>query len=629
MHVNTRIFEIMDYRKNYLRRNYALFSAAAVTLFMVSCSSEDFLDQEENIPAEELQEQQEGPTVTIPAYEMVYMNGQSSNTRLIIGFGETQNQWTEGDKFGVYYQDENIAANAAYTIMKGGTNVSPYTNDAFSMKPNSTYYAYYPHNINGIVTACPVDMRGQVELASGDLSKLVDYHYMNQKFVTDEDGKASFTFNKLTSLLVFQITAPSRGVYTAVNFKATEGKANFIQTGTIDFTTGNITPEITNDTHTVKLGENGIALEKGQTITVYSMILPQDFSQEHFNLELETRDGVFVNPSPLPGINFVAGKGYSYVANYQAVETVTLNEFSVYNLTANGMELGHYSGIAKVGDDEYIVIDDQQNGHGLTHFKIGINSASGQVAAAYKYAVNDNEPKIKHFGEAVTFNPKTNTLWAAYEGDQIIKEYSLMKDTRTGNYVAEATNRQLSIPSIFGTSFFEQRNGFDALTYSPNTGLYWATTDIPAKGDPERTLRVQSFTTDLQPAEQYLYVVDEPAQSSIITMQNNVSAMLALEDGRLIVVENEAYLTATYDVDIINKLYLVDPFKTAANGTLQKTELLRIQTDSDNQAVYEGICFGPKLDNGKQTILLLTDSNGGRNYLNKTTNDYIKVLTIE
>ena len=58
---------------------------------------------------------------------------------------------------------------------------------------------------------------------------------------------------------------------------------------------------------------------------------------------------------------------------------------------------------------------------------------------------------------------------------------------------------------------------------------------------------------------------------------------------------------------------------------LEKTLLTRFNTSFMNLANYEGMCLGPVLPDGRQTLLLLADSQDGSQGL---TGEYIQVLAL-
>lgn len=601
-----------------MRNKNQLFYAAVASFIFASCAQDEFPEQTTEEPVvEEQVNKLNGPTATIPAYEIISVN-EEPNTRLLIDPTNLSLTWQTGDQFGIYFQNDVVAANTGYTILQGGTNIGVYGNDAFTMKPNTTYYAYFPHNAKGQVTACPIDFTGQVQYKNNDLSGIGDYNYMKAEFVTNDQGLADFTFEKIPCLVRLNITAPTKGVYKAANLVATQGVTPFVLTGNVNFTTGEITPLTTSTTHSIKLGENGIALEKGETITLYTMVAAQDFSNEIFRAQLVSDYGTMSFPNALKGKAMEIGKGYGYSASFKAsTNTFTLKENDTYNLTLNGMARGNYSGITHVGGNNYVVVDDQGYGASLYNFEIHMNGASGRITGAFKTAISKTAPSdTKGYPEGVAYQPGTDKYWVSFEGKQTIEEFDKQ---------GVATGNSLKVPSEFAVSNIYTEKGFKGFTYSENTGLFWTATEEGLKDESSNLIvRFQSYTNDLNPAEQYLYKIEDPNPTSIYNVRNGITGILALEDGRLIVMESESYVS-TAAIQIFNtRLYLVDPFSVQPGGTFAKTELIRFDSQGDSQALYEGICLGPKMDNGKQTIFLLSDSQGGR-----STNEYIKVLTIE
>ena len=71
-------------------------------------------------------------------------------------------------------------------------------------------------------------------------------------------------------------------------------------------------------------------------------------------------------------------------------------------------------------------------------------------------------------------------------------------------------------------------------------------------------------------------------------------------------------------------LYRVRPQADPA-GILGKELLASFTTSALNLANYEGMCLGPVLPDGRRTLLVIADSQGGMNGL---TGEYLKVLLL-
>jgi hypothetical protein len=160
-------------------------------------------------------------------------------------------------------------------------------------------------------------------------------------------------------------------------------------------------------------------------------------------------------------------------------------------------------------------------------------------------------------------------------------------------------------------------------------------------------LRIQTFNEQLQPAEQYAYYTDVPTVTSEVNIfAFGVVAMTALPDSSLLVMEREAYSPVNYIGSMANiKIYRVVPSTghPISSSTvladlpeedyLQKELIASFSTSlkifSFNFANYEGMCLGPKLNDGRQTLILVSDSQGGFGNKIFHLRDYLRVLILE
>lgn len=286
------------------------------------------------------------------------------------------------------------------------------------------------------------------------------------------------------------------------------------------------------------------------------------------------------------------------------------------------IQAGQYSGITRMGDDTYAVVHDKASGGGLYIFTVNIR-ADGTVASVQSFETDAGGPSGRD-NEDVVYVPETKTLFVSAEGDQTIREY------RTDG---RETGRQLSVPEDLKS--IKSNAGFEALGYG--NGTFWTTTEAPLPGEIlPRLHRIQSFSLkDLQPRDRYLYLSGEPAVSeaeaaSAQAYVFGISAMTVLPDGRLAVLEREVYVPGSGLFAKLagsfteNSIYLVDPAHCTA-GILEKTLLTRFRTSALTLANFEGMCLGPKMADGRQTLLLIADSQGGSGGL---TGEYLRVIAL-
>lgn len=329
----------------------------------------------------------------------------------------------------------------------------------------------------------------------------------------------------------------------------------------------------------------------------------------------------------------------------QKVTALRQQSLSRWNIgTAN------YSGITALGGNRYALVSNDEAADGFFVFRIDLNPSTGEVVSVYLEGWQGNvDPQRNANGrsvrdcEGIAYSPLTNTVFIAGEGDQSVWEYPMEGQT---------TGRQFAVPEQFRT--IVQNGGFESLTYSPKTKQFWTTTEmtLPADGTtPSAThpatsnlLRLQSFDEDLQPVSQYVYRTEAGRSSGIgETYANGVSDLCALPDGRLIVMEREANIRKNYiGSDCVMRLYVVNPAQAqpiterTTLGNLSGEQFLSKQLVTTfttyvvglNFANYEGICLGPKLADGRQTLILVSDSQAGAGNSLYRLKDYVKVLVL-
>ncbi len=172
------------------------------------------------------------------------------------------------------------------------------------------------------------------------------------------------------------------------------------------------------------------------------------------------------------------------------------------------------------------------------------------------------------------------------------------------------------------------------MTYSEETGLFWTCTENTLKSDGNVSddknpvpakIRLQSFDRNLQPLKQYIYETDAPkTQGEVKQMAFGIPELLALPDNSLLVLEREFLVAQGYlGSYVTNKIYKVKPDEEGK--VLQAQWTTNLGLFSQNIANYEGMCLGVKLVDGRQTILLVSDSQGGYGNSLFHLKDYIRV----
>lgn len=318
-----------------------------------------------------------------------------------------------------------------------------------------------------------------------------------------------------------------------------------------------------------------------------------------------------------------------------------------------GIMPGNYSGITHVRDNVYAVVDDKDVVDGFKFLTLDIDSVNGKVRHA---AMQEPEAMARRRAEGVKTNRDCegvayfndhNTIFVSGEEEQRILEYSLD---------GMPTGRELAIPSIMTRDKIVSNLGFEALTYNATQQRFWTTTEstLPADGKNASAknhgvhnhLRFVSFDTQLQPRESYVYEMDLPKATN--TKANSilgVPSLIALDDGRLIVMEREGcFPRKEYGSWVQIKLYMVNPkveqpvaldtpMRDVNPDTYMKKELIcsfitRLRIGKMNLSNYEGMCLGPKLADGRQTLILIADSQNGLGNWLYHIKDHIRLIIL-
>ena len=292
---------------------------------------------------------------------------------------------------------------------------------------------------------------------------------------------------------------------------------------------------------------------------------------------------------------------------------------------------GNYSGITYIGGDEYAVVSDKSRADGFFIFHLEIDSVTGQIlsASANEFRSADRPSRDQ---EGITFVPRDTTIFISGEGDNRIMEYKYANGERTGRELIIPDSLKISAPNY----------GFEALAYSPPRGMMWTMTEstLPIDGIPAspsnkvaNKLRLLCFDDSLNLVAQYPYIMDEPmvksSSASIYAM--GVSELCSLNDGRLLVLEREFFVPKMKVGAFVNcKIYVIDPDDKSFESSLNKTLLLSFKTKfsgvKKDLANFEGMTLGPRLADGRQLLVLISDS---QNQYKKKLKDWFMTIAIE
>lgn len=322
-----------------------------------------------------------------------------------------------------------------------------------------------------------------------------------------------------------------------------------------------------------------------------------------------------------------------------------------------GIPAGNYSGIAHIVGNRYALISDKQEADGWHEVTIEFDTTGDISSMTYvgaHYArqsagttARDAEGIVVVKGAEADGRPN-RTLFVSAESDQQILEL----DT-TGS----ATGRRLQVPEWCGSKAIFGNYGFEALTYNAARKEFWTTTEQGLRADvgspstaehPQPALlRLLCFDDSLQLTESFAYRTEVPqADSATRLYAFGVPELTALNDTTLLVLEREVVVRPRFNGSYVHhQLFSVKPhlYNIRAQETpLQEqpaevflpkhligtfTTRLRAVGRKD-LANYEGMCLGPTLPDGRQTLLLVADSQNRMGNRLFRLKDYIRVAIL-
>jgi hypothetical protein len=274
--------------------------------------------------------------------------------------------------------------------------------------------------------------------------------------------------------------------------------------------------------------------------------------------------------------------------------------------------IGGLSGITYLGGDSYLVVSDS-NGT-MAPATITIDRATGQILDASL----GTPVSVAGAGdlEAVAYDPRDGSVLISSEAGNTITRHAASNGGQIGS---------ITLPGIYTNA--RGNRGLESLSLDPRTFNLWTaneealTVDGGLSTDSQGTVvRIQRFDPAGQPDAQVGYLTQPHSGDGILVQvpgQSGVSDLVALPDGRVIVLERELGGLPTYR----NRLYAIDPQSaTDTSGTpaltpnsqalIDKALLYQVEAAFTN---FEGAALGPMLADGDYALLLVSDDGASGN----------------
>ena len=238
--------------------------------------------------------------------------------------------------------------------------------------------------------------------------------------------------------------------------------------------------------------------------------------------------------------------------------------------------------------------------------------------------------------EALRYHPATQQVFWTSEGERLLKGDTMILNDPTV-YVANLDGTwvdSFSTPDnlrMQATQNGPRQNGtFEGLTFTPNQQSLIVSVEEPiyddgpraGLGDSAAWVRFVKFDVNSRkPLAQYAYQIDPVvlhAQPAGAFKVNGVTDILAVNDETMLVTER-SYSTGNTGSNI--RVYLADMKKVepvAATQNLSQQPPLhsirkKLLVNMDNLGIFidniEGATFGPRLPNGKRSLIFVADDN--------------------
>ena len=354
---------------------------------------------------------------------------------------------------------------------------------------------------------------------------------------------------------------------------------------------------------------------------------------------------------------------FSMLAGAQEWKVVRENAQKTFPKTVTA---GNYSGIAHLHDDIYAVVSDKSDSALYFNFRIQVNPKTGELEKVENLGftertdgtLNDGkfwQGKEKGFDHEAIVKASDSTLVITSEGYCRLKEYTILHASADA---AKVGYQQNLWESRWPSSDFYPNYNFESLAFDSVRQYLWTISESTLRKDGQpatpqnglaNQLRLMRFDwgkmkenrnkenngkEDCSEQESskkasrymtaYAYQMDKPSthkKADIYVM--GVSELCALPDGQLLVLEREAFIPKIkigafckcklYLINLLNSDGFSMEEKFSADTPFLKKRMLTewktgLSLSKRSFANYEGMCLGPKLEDGSQVVILLSDS---------------------
>lgn len=303
---------------------------------------------------------------------------------------------------------------------------------------------------------------------------------------------------------------------------------------------------------------------------------------------------------------------------------------------------GNYSGITHLHDDVYAVVSDKSDSALFFNFRIQVNPKTGDLEHVENLGFTERvDAGLRGFDHEAIAKVTDSTVVVASEGYCSLKEYPIRS-------MAAPMNGRKLWNMRFPSKIFYPNYNFESLAFDSVRKILWTIPEstlrpdgIPSSPEKQQANKLRLMAFDWRGLGQsshlsltlYAYQMDKPTTNrKAATYVMGVSELCVLPDGQLLVLEREAFVPKIKLGAFCKcKLYVINPLEGDSIAQYDASESIsqldefaehtpilkkRLLTEwktglslfDRSFANFEGMCLGPKLEDGSQVLILLSDS---------------------
>ena len=287
----------------------------------------------------------------------------------------------------------------------------------------------------------------------------------------------------------------------------------------------------------------------------------------------------------------------------------------VVALSSGATAAAELSGITYVGGSTYYAVGDN-GASSIWEVTASIDTATGRLTGSPSVTGSIAAAGMGSDSEGIAYRATTSSFFISDEVASSITEFGQASGSTLGS---------VSVPAIYQPANVQSNMGLESLAWGAG-GLWTANEEalVPDGALSNATtgswVRIQQFDTSLTAVGQWGYQTDPiTAMNPFITAERSgVVDILPWSSTELLVLERE--LGGAVVPTFRSRLYYVDTttatdvsaFATIdAGGFTPLAKTLLWEDNFGTSSNFEGMTYGPTLDSGEQSLLLISDNGGG------------------